>query len=876
MLLLKLNVDVCFNGYSIMPPRSKSKVGKALKENFLTKSTSTFRNKASKPDRKVLADKTNSLSDNNTSIQVTKTASKVSTKVTVFECNARPRRERRLPTRYVENPVLNNLSNSKDSGKLYDETTKNQQLISDNNENQTKSKSKAKHFPCGNQQNNRTRQRKNSPRASETSISDSSLICDKSTKSSFKSPSDIESCAPTNRPKRIHRLPSRFDEHSESPSKFLPILPSFASTPLQQKELKNSINGSNKLVKKNNSPSKSSPDTNNNPKKVRAARKKVDFKKFFSPSQTILENKNSAPKVLKSNRITNKNQSVKVLLDKQSKENQDGVDVYEFTYDPDEEPLQKKTKKKRVVKKKPPKPKFIIFKNNYEQNLSKTLNSLKKVVSNNLKTTMRNQKPTSDVQNKNVEKSSTKDVQSTNNLIVDIIQGCPTNPCIRHNHEPTNLGGPSIIQNNRPVTDILTNQQPTTMSTTTQETADNAPRATHAHAKNTDHQNKSMSIRVEDIAADFELSDNHDDINYSSVNSPIRPVTPNINFHTEQRTETIEHPVDSHDPLNLQDNISFFKEHPAASSSMNLSGKHPLASPWRVEFENLPIKWQVNTYVKPNMTPAVESSFISSKDNNKKKHVYTNMLLQSSEILPEKDNDNTSLLKQTSIISFMKEVAEKSATKKKRALSVTPTKANSLFEDITNISMLKNQNSVQKIAPKDGNVLIQNKKASKDKENIRDNRKRKNEENIEAVPAKSPRRKEDKDLTYFGFDDSENQDNENVSPKKVDSRVRALRPRGRAVLQEINGQVGPTRANLPLAAKSKMTISSEAANKIYEGMKSAEVAPTFENRNNLDRHTELTTADPVLDVNTDDADSNSVHLFEDIELIHHLKVSYFL
>lgn len=95
------------------------------------------------------------------------------------------------------------------------------------------------------------------------------------------------------------------------------------------------------------------------------------------------------------------------------------------------------------------------------------------------------------------------------------------------------------------------------------------------------------------------------------------------------------------------------------------------------------------------------------------------------------------------------------------------------------------------------------------------------------------------------------------------TRARGLRSKSRAVLQEINAFSGPTRAILPVTAKLKLP-SSDVVEKMYEQLKSAEHAPALP-ENRVDES--ATNDEPSSD------DDHSVHLFEDIELVHHMKVT---
>uniref|UniRef100_A0A2A4JM70 Uncharacterized protein n=1 Tax=Heliothis virescens TaxID=7102 RepID=A0A2A4JM70_HELVI len=575
------------------------------------------------------------------------------------------------------------------------------------------------------------------------------------------------------------------------------------------------------------------PATKKSPEK----KKQSPIRKTLTPMakfQSLLNKTQSPIKKVSPKQTTkkkaDKNLSFKLLgskMQSQEKENKDLDDVYEFTFDPNEEPKPQKKKRKRTVTKKSvptDKPKKVVGKSRYDQIINKTLAALKKAIQ----------------ATKTTEAPKLPQITETSKEAENIQQNNATN---------------HVLQTNN-----VTNDNNMALNDT---------------GKTSVHECNYPSIRVEDIAADIEPSiDHHADLNYSPVNSPrsIGFKTPNTH-QSLNHGETPERSVQNKDPLNLAEELSFFDEQPVASSSMIMSVRHPLASPWRVEFGRLPIKWPNNSYVKANMTPAVESSFINSEDStNKKKHVYTNMVPLTSEMFTD-IADTTPNLKQTSIISFIKEMAEKSA-KKKRGRSVSPAKA--IYQDIddNNAETNKNKKSEKKGASNkapnptintseevssSGNDTSHAKENSKEE---RKKRKRKNNENICDLPAKSPRKQKDKDGTFFGFDETEIQD-ENVSPVKVNNnpRSRSLRPRSKAVLQEING---PTRAVLPLAAKTKIATSSEAVNKVYEELKSAADAPVFLERNVNENETN------VVEPSMND-DSQSVHLFEDIEVVHHLK-----
>lgn len=833
-----------------MPPRTRgSKPSKGLKENIgiVEKRKVISTDKITKPQRKALADKTNSASDDNASDDISKKNTKKRTETgratklsNDVENKVRPRRVRRLPNKYVENNILNSLSNSKEV--FTSETTVN-----------------TTHTPV----------------KGIVSVNSNTI-------SHFKTlQKPTETILVANRPRRICRLPAKFEDHSISPNKFIPVQPVYASTPKSQKTLP--IESNNKGVKDCQSPmlqnisnesvakvplgSESSVNksdlnsclakpktslkkdsqvkktskpiiTSNPANQGRALRRRkmgaiklspwtkevtVQTKKSLegsssqSPKTPNIKNASSAKRPIQ------KNFSFRVLEDKKSLQDDKNPDIYEFTYDPKDEPPPQKKKKRRVVKKKPSKPKTVIFRNNYDKNLSKTLTALKNAVA----------------------KKSVGPLKQLN------VQQTPTVATV-----PTVVKTPTTIQ--RPLINMNTQSVPNTaitkpISCTTIETPE--------------VQERTKSVRIEDIAADFEISLDYEDINYSPVNSPHFncPKTP---------VDQLQPPSAEHynDPLNLRDNLSFFDDPPVASSSM-MSVRHPQASPWRVEFDRLPFKWHVNSYVKSNMTPAVECSFVNFEDS-KKKHVYTNMVPQSNESLPEIVEKTAPNLVQSSIISFIREVVEKNANKKQRARSKTQTAA--FFNEATNTNKALNNVTAQTrqiITPKKNktvsndtpNLSNDNENAiTSNRESSRESLKRKSESELNMVPAKTPRKDKDK---YFGFDDSE-VDQENVSPSKNrDSRkVRGLRPRARAVLKEINEQ-GPTRALLPLAPKST---NSERVNRLYKEIKSAANAPVFPEKDAMQTEPAVKTTNFDL---IEDDDSQSVHLFEDIDLVHHLKVS---
>ncbi|XP_053613400.1 putative uncharacterized protein DDB_G0292292 [Plodia interpunctella] len=766
-----------------MPPRTRGTKGtKSLKENIVAvdKTKTKPIGKITKPARKALADKTNSASDDNTSIEAKKQSSKQNHEViTGLENIPRPRRERRIPTRYIDNNVLNNLSNSKVQ---FDNET----IVS---------------IPT-------THHRPAFKVISPVKIN--------TVESPFKTPQkSFENSLVANRPKRICRLPSKLEDHSISPLKYIPVKPCHASTPIienksskvtkivksKEKQIELPVNKiiSDKRIRHkrhiDNSPEANS-DSNNNAKR-RLVRQKNNGQHKTSPKDKVKTAKNTSF-------------SFRILEEKKkSSSNKDNnLDIYEFTYDPSEEPPPTKKKRKKPVKKKPAKPKTVVFKNIYDQNVSKALAALKNVV----------KKPNvpAVVITPAVENENTNVPQSEN--------------CVAEQNVEQKL------------------QQKNTQ-VSMKESIQNTPENSNLANVNPIDKMAQNSVRVEDIAAGFEMSaEDYNDINYSPVNSPQHPKSPVIDQHQTQRS------MHSKDPLNLQGDISFFDENPVASSSMNLSTRHPQASPWRIEFGNLPIKWHVNSYVKPNMTPAVESSFINFEEN-KKKHVYTNMVGHDEVFSALEEVQNQPNLKQTSIISFIREVVQRSAQKKKRGRSVTPTKAN-LFDDLTkDKTPKKSDKSVDKTSKNVDNLSGRSENSKQDQDNS--NETSENRKNTKIA---------DKDGTFFGFDDSDDQ--ENVSPVKVNPKVRALRPRARAVLQEINAMSGPMRA-LTLDAKLKMAASSDAVNKMYEEIKSAADAPEFPEKDSVQKNSEVTTVDEVLADMYED--SQSMHLFEDVELVHHLK-----
>ncbi|KOB76259.1 Uncharacterized protein OBRU01_06219 [Operophtera brumata] len=839
-----------------MPPRIRTRATKDLKENVhVVKKTKVKSDGKITKLRKALSDKNNSLSDDNASIDVPIKTSKVALKnkapKTISNDGARPRRVRRLPTRYIEPQVLNNLSNE-------DIPLENQaSVISITGTSHTKPLPKHEKVQQPPPRDNKllskneevklTTNRPNrkcllqSSKEPETVKTKPPIKQNHCISSPVNTPSQcLDSSLITHHPKRICKLPPKYHEFSISPNKFIPLHPSHASTPIVQKKAK-ALNNENvtklglekrrtrKDKKENNndentkgiehylsksskrtaakytsvsSKDKTSPDTNNNPKVKRTLTKRVISTK--SPTKSP----KASTKTDFGKRLLDKSFSFRVLEDRKSQDKDQ--DVYEFTFDPNEEPTPKK-KRKKVVRKRPPKPKTVVLKNNYDKNVQLALNALKSKI-----------KPS---QHQNKQHPQTQSVP-TNVPTVD-----KNTVCKMERSQPQNTQHP---QTQSLPTNVQTVNKNTTRKITIIEDITIKPAAENKSLNDTPslpvnesaksiHMSNYASIRVEDIAADFEQMDN-DEINYSPVNSPCH-ATPEIQ---ENESHII---AVSKDPLNLQGDTSFFDEQPVASSSMNASARHPLASPWRVEFGNLPVRWQADTYVKPNMTPAVESSFINSEEISKKKHVYTNLLAE--EPFLQDDGPN---LKQTSIISFMREVAERSL-KKKRARSVSPTKANSLFEDMTNTDVAY---KTSKKAKKDNVPASPNASNSSndtcEKENSNENNENHNENSIpkenlnliEESPAKKSKKKL-RDDKFFGFDESERYDQENVSPVKNIQHAqtsRGLRAKSRAVLQEVNALCGPTRAVLPVTVISKLA-SSDVVEKLYEQLKSADDAPQF-------------------------------------------------
>ncbi|XP_023954902.1 uncharacterized protein LOC112058363 [Bicyclus anynana] len=790
-----------------MPSKTRSaRATKASKENISvvrTTKASKVTGKALKA-RKPLADKTNSASDDNASLseKLTNPVGSVTNKKIKDVCEdytARPRRARCLPTRYKDNSTLVNLSNS-----LISSPTKVESPGFQISEPLTKSK-------VGNKPVTQNPACKATVLAKKKTSPVKKVNLLTLTKSPVKT---LDCSLVNNRPKRICRLPTKYEDHSVSPNKYVPLQPINASTPLATKTKKiNKENGEDSLnvspvlhkkaprqrALKNNEIQKIIADPNNN------AKKNKDKK---SPNTSV----STPDKIFKaraSEKATNKNTSIRLLDDKnRRKRDSSKLDVYEFTFDPDEEPRPAKKKKKQAPRKPKPKtgktkPQTVTIKTNYDKNLAKALAALKNVVSSksNTDTVKQNQEVATTV------KENVKNV--VNNLITK---------------SPVHINNFSSV-------------------------------ADHSEAAEKNYN----SVRVEDIARDFQIMEDDHSFDYSPVNSPCRPKTP-VN---ENNCNTNKDQSNIADPLNLREDVSFFDEVPVACSSMNVSVRHPQASPWRAEFGSLPIKWQVNTYVKSNMTPAFESSFINfNDDNSKKKHVYTNMVPEVNDPLPQVDN--TSNLKQTSIISFIKEVVERNANKKNK--KSTPVKTNSLFEDLRSTSIVhKTPNKETPLKDNDVQITPHSNEYQNNASDVSSEKEPStNKENsIETIKTPNGNKNANRNNTYFGFDDTEDQ--ENVLPIKINSKAKSLRSRTRGILQEINTLKGPTRAISPVAAKSKPRYRNE--------IKHATEPPVFPqvavSKNNTN------TQESCLPDNLTNTDDQSVHLFEDLDLleIHHPKPS---
>ncbi|XP_045776189.1 nucleolar protein dao-5-like [Maniola jurtina] len=859
-----------------MPSKTRGRAAKASKENISVVKTKSKAKVLKESVRKPLSDKTNSASDDNASVvsDSKKPVVSVPDKQINDDCNGivkRSRRARRLPTRYKENNVLKNLSNSLNLSTSHD-------VPAFKTPSPVQEKSKVTV--------NNTQPTKNLATKATVLAKKNTSPVKKVQLTPTKNPVEIlHSNLVKNRPKRICRLPSKYEDHSISPNKYIPLQPINASTPFATKSKKvinsattnisaiqnispvklpnltstniNKRNTGEKRATQNIEPEKQpilvtkNKNTNNKiieersepekrPKRATRAKKIndenndnfIDFlpdlptkratkqkavsngirQKAVADSNNNAKKNNKAQesppkspgKIFKSREIgLNKNTSLRLLDDNKNllKRDSSKLDVYEFTFNPDEEPSPAKKKKKKAAPRKP-KPKTVPSKSKYDRNLAKALAALRNTVATKSSNTQNGET------NKNGEVATTIK-ENINNVDANYI-----NTLINEQHLSVDKEQ-SIV-----------------------------------NAKNYN------SVRVEDIARDFQMDEDDHAIDYSPVHSPSRPKTPSNDVQCS--VQVVQTP-NNLDPLNLRDD-SFFHEIPVASSSMNVSVRHPEASPWRAEFGSLPIKWQVNTYVKPNMTPAFESSFINFNDDNKKKHVYTNIVPEANDPIPEVDN--TTNLKQTSIISFIKEVVERNANKKNK--KSTPVKANSLFEDLASTSVVNYMTPNKETPFKDNNIVNITPESEKQHSKcISYSSNEKENSDIVKTP-KDLNKSVDKNNTYYGFDEVEEQ--ENVSPVKINNRAKSLRSRTRGILQEINEYKGPTRGHIPVAAKSNSVNRNE--------MKSATEPPIFPEVA-ADGSTDTANVQESCVSENLDNDDQSVHLFEDIDLlfIHHPKPS---
>lgn len=532
--------------------------------------------------------------------------------------------------------------------------------------------------------------------------------------------------------------------------------------------------------------------------------------------KTVPENDNQATSI--PYKIRNKS-ILRVLEDRTSPKNKlDRLAVYDFTFDPNEEPPPQKKKKKRAARKKaPPKPKIFIFKNNYNKNISKALESLKSAVAK-----------------KNVLPISESIIQG-NDKEIEIINSHPVS---------NTLNSPSV-QNAQNIT-------------------------TNMEEQCIEEDNRQMDPIVED---DY-------------INSPIPSPVRNEIFKVPDATNPVITSIKTTDtkkcdPLNLQENLSFFDDEPVACSSLNVSRRQPLASPWRADFETLPMKWDVNLSVKSNMTPAYETSFVNF-DNNKK-HVYTNMVSVHNTTEPDVgEAPNNANWKQTSILSFVKEVVDR---KQKHQKYHTPPKANSTPHKSPGGYAVASPivNATQMTTPL----------------------KRKNEEVVNEMTSEV-KKATDVVATLencFGFDDSEHNDQENTIPKRNlnKNRIKELRPQAAAVFREINNMA--TKVTKKKIRGLKATILSENNNqdkiipetvtrklrsrtthKLSNNNDQDEVEnpkDDKENSNDMPQTENVISnsdhewVESVTEESEGTQDGQTVALFEDIPVIHHTKVKQY-
>ncbi|KPJ01449.1 hypothetical protein RR46_08486 [Papilio xuthus] len=650
-----------------MPPKSKRiKNITTSKENTFvaTKGIPKSVVKNTKAPRKALADKTNSASDDNDpltspkmGIQTRKMKSKKVNTVDVKETEKdQPKRNQKVPDISSDNQVLNFKSNKLPTKPEIQTILQKQPVII---------------------------------------IEPIQQVCEEV----------VEKRIADSRPKRICRLPSKFENHFISPSKCIPVQPIQASTPIVQNKDKEEVSAKidNKIIKRGTNKNQSittesskgscsiedsSSSYNSSMEKpkrnMRSTKRKLikpvqeqqkAGKKITNTKKKQADTNNNAkdtnPKQslcttspckdvnkITKNRIIKKDYSFRLFDEKKDakKRSANNLDVYEFTYDPAQEPPPQKKKRKRIIRNKEDKPKPG-FKSNYDKNVAKSLADLKNKLSK--KTDAKQQTetplPSQNKQTPNVDKKIENVPQSTNNAVTENV---PQNT----NH-------------------TLTKNVPQNVT----RTGENGL------------QPNFNSFNVEDIVLnDVSVANDYNDLNYSPINTP-----DHVRQASEPRDICTTERVPNNDPLNIQEDISFFDDIPVASSSMNVSTRNPSATPWRAEYEQLPIKWQVNTYVKPNMTPAFECSFINF--NDKKKHVYTNMVSEDPEPLPEIiETETSSKLKQTSIISFFKEVVDKQ-TRRKLKTKTTPVKdpgSHNFDTDTLPMEEPISSNSVQKTPQK--------------------------------------------------------------------------------------------------------------------------------------------------------------------------------
>lgn len=279
-----------------------------------------------------------------------------------------------------------------------------------------------------------------------------------------------------------------------------------------------------------------------------------------------------------------------------------------------------------------------------------------------------------------------------------------------------------------------------------------------------------------------------------------RPSSPMDNYDDD-----VEPPAEnSNSSSNIADirSMSCFSDMPAASSSMIQGSAHkPAPSPWRVNYDNEIRKWPCNFYVKASMTPSYERDtfHVIGLDNNTNKtdHNNTNNVPER----PTKYVDDSQKLanwKQTSILSFYEESMKKTA--KKRCHPSKNSKEPYNFDELNPPSPLKDS-SIEEVVP------------------------------VQVAPEKIPPKVveiENPNVdNCFGFDDSAEFDQENVSPVKkpklpnintVRGGTKSLKNRG--ILKEINLAV-----NLPTRATVSKVLKVIAKNKVIEDLDEIVEAP---------------------------------------------------